>query len=729
MWSVLSKAGTVGHTVLTATERYFEPAADVILRVPSLVLLDYLWRFEVDKTLLWGAAQVDDKFGVFNTIIVISLLLQAAAVLLLPLEYVVRLYMHYISAAVLVLANQFSFYHVSSEAALPAAPGLTAYFRLVPVWQIWAGAGGGAAVGADAAAAAAQVEFLRRQMAAIAVHLTAAVTVIVLLDVEDTRRRVSLLANALPVVALMASMASGSELLLLHNCACAVTIINCLTWLLGCAPACLAYYQQLYLKYYFHATQVYGAAGTLRQLIATLFVPRLQLAYWLCLVLTQGYYFAYVPESVPSVRGEWYIVLLSAVASATASPISLAGFCAAVAYGSWWAVRALAWLLRVRPAEHSGWVEAATALVLACYVDLIHLAVPARLAVMAVLLFVALTSTAQVAYDVAEAAVLSLSASGSRRVGRHARVVLVCLLLAALPVWLTVLLCRLFERDLWILLVTSSALTLAVQALGLLTVYAVFLYDALRREPWRHLDDVVYCTRAAAGAAQTLVALLVVAAGVWETSRGGGSWGNAAVLLAHCYFHIWRRLRDGWGQLALRRTVARTAAALPEASPELLRRYGDVCAICYCAMSEARRLPCRHLFHAACLRRWLFVQVKCPLCQAEIVEAEKPPQEPAPAQEQTQAAADEAAPAEGAEKPTVETTEAAAEVTGGRPGPVAAGDAAASLADVPYCPLNCPRVPMLEGPRPAAGAAGCPVGAVRRATETSRRSPAAGEGH
>ena len=72
MWSVLSKAGTVGQSVLSATERYFEPAADVILRVPSLVLLDYLWQFEVDRTLLWGAARVDDRFGVFNTIIVIS---------------------------------------------------------------------------------------------------------------------------------------------------------------------------------------------------------------------------------------------------------------------------------------------------------------------------------------------------------------------------------------------------------------------------------------------------------------------------------------------------------------------------------------------------------------------------------------------------------------------------------------------------------------------------------
>ena len=80
MWSALSKAGTVGQAVLSVTERYFEPAADLILRVPGLVLLDYLWQFELDRTLLWGAARVDDQFGVFNTILVISRECQVARV-------------------------------------------------------------------------------------------------------------------------------------------------------------------------------------------------------------------------------------------------------------------------------------------------------------------------------------------------------------------------------------------------------------------------------------------------------------------------------------------------------------------------------------------------------------------------------------------------------------------------------------------------------------------------
>lgn len=130
------------------------------------------------------------------------MLVQAVAVLLLPLEYVVRLYMHYISGAVLVLSHQFSFYHISSEATRPAGPGLDAFFRVVPVWRLWAHSLQEYSSLEDApseALHALPVQFLRRQLAAMAVHLTAAAVVIVLLEVEDTRRRVSLLAHAVPV--------------------------------------------------------------------------------------------------------------------------------------------------------------------------------------------------------------------------------------------------------------------------------------------------------------------------------------------------------------------------------------------------------------------------------------------------------------------------------------------------------------------------------------------------
>eukprot|EP00923_Selenidium_pygospionis_P008166 GHVN01013813.1.p1 GENE.GHVN01013813.1~~GHVN01013813.1.p1 ORF type:complete len:765 (+),score=155.17 GHVN01013813.1:3144-5438(+) len=43
---------------------------------------------------------------------------------------------------------------------------------------------------------------------------------------------------------------------------------------------------------------------------------------------------------------------------------------------------------------------------------------------------------------------------------------------------------------------------------------------------------------------------------------------------------------------------------------------GDTCVICRELMTRAKRLPCGHIFHLTCLRRWLEADVTCPVCRA-----------------------------------------------------------------------------------------------------------------
>ncbi|XP_060575294.1 E3 ubiquitin-protein ligase RNF139-like [Ruditapes philippinarum] len=60
----------------------------------------------------------------------------------------------------------------------------------------------------------------------------------------------------------------------------------------------------------------------------------------------------------------------------------------------------------------------------------------------------------------------------------------------------------------------------------------------------------------------------------------------------------------------------------------LLRNLQDVffhdaedtheCAICYIEMTNAKKLPCNHIFHYDCLRKWFVVRTVCPLCNTEI---------------------------------------------------------------------------------------------------------------
>lgn len=54
--------------------------------------------------------------------------------------------------------------------------------------------------------------------------------------------------------------------------------------------------------------------------------------------------------------------------------------------------------------------------------------------------------------------------------------------------------------------------------------------------------------------------------------------------------------------------------------------YKDLCLIFFCLfllqdMTSAVITPCSHLFHAGCLKKWLYVQEACPLCHSQLKSA------------------------------------------------------------------------------------------------------------
>uniref|UniRef100_A0A7S4D041 RING-type domain-containing protein n=1 Tax=Eutreptiella gymnastica TaxID=73025 RepID=A0A7S4D041_9EUGL len=69
----------------------------------------------------------------------------------------------------------------------------------------------------------------------------------------------------------------------------------------------------------------------------------------------------------------------------------------------------------------------------------------------------------------------------------------------------------------------------------------------------------------------------------------------------------------------------------PTATPEQVQKYGDPCAICYDSLSadalvlsqdvhmSTKVLPCNHIFHMKCIRRWMEHQSCCPICKRELI--------------------------------------------------------------------------------------------------------------
>lgn len=73
------------------------------------------------------------------------------------------------------------------------------------------------------------------------------------------------------------------------------------------------------------------------------------------------------------------------------------------------------------------------------------------------------------------------------------------------------------------------------------------------------------------------------------------------------------------GFVKLRIALGALHEALPDATSEEIQVYDDECAICREPMAKAKKLPCNHLFHLACLRSWLDQGLSeiysCPTCR------------------------------------------------------------------------------------------------------------------
>lgn len=101
-------------------------------------------------------------------------------------------------------------------------------------------------------------------------------------------------------------------------------------------------------------------------------------------------------------------------------------------------------------------------------------------------------------------------------------------------------------------------------------------------------------------------------------------WGNIFLSMAslvicmqlrYLFHEFQRRIKRHKNYCYVVKTVE---AKFPMALPEELQRNNDDCAICWEKMDTARKLPCGHMFHNACLRSWLEQDTSCPTCRISL---------------------------------------------------------------------------------------------------------------
>ncbi|XP_060781641.1 RING finger protein 145 isoform X1 [Neoarius graeffei] len=569
-----------------------EDVANVLLRVPSLLVLDLLYKCDLESFSHHLRASSEDmlfkyKYVLWNIYYLGHFV--STVVLLLPLGHIVQLYLHVLTALLLYMGHQMSREYVIGESQygydgthLLHLPALNRFVRALTCQII----------------VATLCAFLMR-----------------------TRRVWLFSAHLLPLIGRVCLVSQHNALTLI-TVSMGITAAEVATFLLMnlFVPYRLARatYQQISQT---EVTDLYRLLAVGMFLWHRFAVPVLFSAFWLVLF---GVQLVSNVGSSTAIQEGLLLYLLTSVSECCASPYSLLGLTFVVSYLALGLLNLCKFCLggvtalQNHNVMHRGVTEGVTLLLLALQTGLLDLPALQRCFLLFIILFIVLTSTLQSMSEITEPVVLGLGASRNRCMWKHVRGLSMCVFLLLFPGFMAFKISQFFHMDFWLLILVSSCMLTSLQVTGTLLIYCLFMLEVWRGAALPSLDEVVYYVNAVCRALEFAVALCVVAYGAWESLWGEWSWIGASVIIIHSYCNVWLRARAGWKSFLLRQEAARKINSLPRASAEQLQEHGDVCAICFQDMTSAVITYCGHFFHGSCLRKWLYVQETCPMCHTPI---------------------------------------------------------------------------------------------------------------
>ncbi|XP_029317192.1 RING finger protein 145 [Cottoperca gobio] len=572
-----------------------EELANVALRVPSILVLDLLYKCDIEGLTEHLKAKNEDmlfkyKYVIWNMYYIGHLI--NVVVLVLPLRHIVTLYLHILASLLLYMGHQISKDYVRDELQY----------------------GDEGAVYRDSLA-------FNRFVSAMTSQIILSTLCAFLMK---TRKVWLFSAHMLPLLARLCA-ARHATLLTVNTLSMGLTGAGITVFLLShlFVPyrlAKAAYSELLQLE----VIELYRLLAVGISLWNQFAVPVLFSVFWFVLFVVQ--LCSDTMSAKASAAGHQGILffLLTSVSDCCATPYSLLGLTFVVSYLALGLLNLCKFFLGGHTAVqnenvmHRGVTEGVTLLLLALQTGLLDMQALQRTFLLSIILFIVVTSTLQSMIEITDPVILALGASRNRSVWKHFRGLSMCLLLLVFPVYMAFKISQFFHMDFWLLILVSSCMLTSLQVTGTMLIYSLFMVELFRSDPIESLDEVIYWVNAVSRVLEFVVALCVVAYGTWESLFGEWSWMGASVIIIHSYFNVWLRAQSGWRSFLLRQEAAKKINSLPRATAQQLQQHNDVCSICFQEMSSAVITYCGHFFHGNCLRKWLYVQETCPMCHQTV---------------------------------------------------------------------------------------------------------------
>lgn len=251
---------------------------------------------------------------------------------------------------------------------------------------------------------------------------------------------------------------------------------------------------------------------------------------------------------------------------------------------------------------------------LGLYTGLSSSKISRKLVLLELIFYLIISALVRSMFEITEPVLLGLASQPSIVYRKHFRVLSFCFSLLGASIYLALNLYFLKEK---IPFITPNVITIA-QIIAALVLYFLYVYESRQTQIWEELDDYVYFINGSCKVFEFVVISAVLFYRVCDFSL---EWTLFQIVMAvlHLYFNIWTPAKEGWLSLKQRHQVNQKLNSLPSATEKEIDELEDVCSICLEELKAAKVTPCRHYFHSLCLRKWLNVQDKCPMCHTALL--------------------------------------------------------------------------------------------------------------
>lgn len=607
---------TVGG-VLTGerTRCFMHRVAEIALRLPGLLLLEIWWRnrdihitkdilqhspfssyLEMDKIIEFVQTRNFDQSAAY--ILSYAVLLSSSVFLLLPLSKLLQVYSHAISVVLFGIAHYLSIRYVHLEQNGDPELQLDDFTKL------------------------------ERHGFHILAQLMLCVVQSCLLDLQSDVARIMLAVFLIPVIARMCGF-PVARLILAHNVACSLAMLFICIYVLNKVPTLILSVRRSYrvLRAVLIVRGIGDGAVTVWRRLK--FAELLTLA-WLTMFFVRIYV-----DVVDKERGWEHAgaIFLSAIAESTSTPLSLLALALTVSHVCKLVVHIAQWAVGDRREHghvlaHGGYTEALTLVFLCAQTGLLGMRTEQKAFLLGLVLFIVMSALLQSLFELLEPQLLALAATRTAPRSRHSRSLMLAAFLTVAPICMASAISRFLPIDLWCVIIVSNCLLTTLHTVSTTVVYGLIVVETRSVEPWELCDDLIFICKTSTRLLEIALALIVVVYGIYASLTGQWTLASIAVLGFHTYFNVWCRVKVGLASVRARRAALQNLSQLMRAPKHMLEEKGDVCAICFLDMrEEARITPCNHLFHGACLRKWLNVKQVCPLCYANVCSKVEAPKE------------------------------------------------------------------------------------------------------